>query len=184
MPSGRVTTQFVNTVTGLLVLLFLFVGCGRGGVEIDADGYVQGDRPAAPEVAGELLEGGPYDLAAHKGEVVVINFWGSWCGPCRAEIKELAAVYEATKADKVSFVGIATRDEREKALGFIAAEKPPYPSLFDTDGALALRFEVGPNSVPSTLVIDRDGRIAAAFRVPVYQDDLEPVVRRIASEGR
>jgi thiol-disulfide isomerase/thioredoxin len=167
-----------------ILVLVTVAGCSRGGVEIDKDGYVQGDRPFAPEVAGELLEGGPYDLAARKGEVVVINFWGSWCGPCRAEIKELAAVYEATKAENVSFVGIATRDEREKALGFIAAEKPPYPSLFDTDGALALRFEIGPNSVPATLVVDRVGRIAAAFRVPVYQDDLEPVVRRIASEGR
>jgi thiol-disulfide isomerase/thioredoxin len=167
-----------------LLAVLVLTGCERGGVEIDKDGYVQGDRPIAPAVAGELLEGGSYDLAARKGEVVVVNFWGSWCGPCRAEIKELAAVYEATKADKVSFLGIATRDEREKALGFIAAEKPPYPSLFDTDGALALRFEVGPNSVPSTLVIDRAGRIAAVFRVPVYQDDLEPVVRRIASEGR
>ena len=74
------------------------------------------DRPAAPTVTGELLDGtGRYDLADHKGDVVVINFWGSWCGPCVAEADALEQTYQATKDSGVAFVGINVHDTRDAA---------------------------------------------------------------------
>ncbi len=88
-------------------------------------------RPAAPPVSGELLTGGTYDLAGERGRVVVVNFWGSWCAPCRAEADDLEATYQATKDRDVRFLGINIQDGRDKAKAFEAAYKVSYPSLFD-----------------------------------------------------
>jgi len=169
----------------VLVALVLLAGCGGG----KADGADHGPlisvskRTAAPAVTGELLGGGSFDLAAHKGEVVVINFWASNCAPCRTEAPELAATYNATKSDGVAFLGISVRDERDKALAYLADVKTPYGSLFDPSGETALGFKVPPTTIPSTLVIDRAGRLASVFYGVVYQKQLEPVIRQLLAES-
>ncbi|GAA2510716.1 TlpA disulfide reductase family protein [Pilimelia columellifera] len=150
-----------------------------------ADGWLRcptGDRSAAPPVAGELLDRGRYDLAAASGQVVVLNFWGSWCAPCRAEAVDLEAAYQATKGLGVAFVGVNIRDERDKALAFEVG-RVTYPSLFDPRSAVAIAFDIPPNATPATVVIDRSGRVAAVKRGIVQRSTLEPVVREIAAEG-
>jgi peroxiredoxin len=163
-------------------------GCSSGTAGASGTGqtafFEVGKRPAAPAVQGDALDGsGSIDLAAHRGDVVVLNFWASWCGPCRAEAAELVAVADQTKADKVSFLGIDVRDDRDKAAAFAQAHGLSYPSVFDPSGRVALGFkDVPPNTTPATVVVDRQGRIAAVFRKALLREELAPVVQKVAAE--
>ena len=139
-------------------------------------------RPEVGAVTGELLDGGRYDVAQDRGQVVVVNFWGSWCNPCRAEADDLEQVYQATKAKKVSFIGVNSLDDRDAAKAFERGFGVTYPSVYDRDGSVALKFDVTQVSTPQTLVLDRQGRIAAAVRGATTLAVLQPVVERIAAE--
>lgn len=113
--------------------------------------------------------------------MVVVNFWGSWCPPCRAEADDLEATYQATKASGVKFLGINVQDNRDKALAFEEG-RVTYPSLFDPPSRLALAFDISPTTIPATVVLDRDGRVAVVIRSAVTQERLQPIVARIAAE--
>jgi thiol-disulfide isomerase/thioredoxin len=140
-------------------------------------------RKAAPAVSGELLEGGTFDLGTQKGHVVVVNFWASWCAPCRAEAADLEDVYKATKDAGVVFLGINIRDEKDKAIAFHDG-RASYPSLFDPAGKISLAFsDVPPSAIPSTLIIDRDGRIASITRRDIRKADLQPLVEQVVGEN-
>lgn len=181
---------------GLTVVALAVSGCavGRNAVDQGASGrsrYVGGDgalkvypsaaRPAAPRLRGELLDGSPFDSKVWAGDVIVVNFWGSWCPPCRAEAGDLQAVYERTKASGVQFLGVDVKDERSAAQAFQRTKKVTYPSLFDPAGRVTLTFrDTPPNAIPSTLVIDRSGRIVALFRGSLVAAALRPVVERAA----
>ena len=141
------------------------------------------DRKAAPAVSGDLLDGGSFDLASQKGHVVVVNFWASWCAPCRAEAADLEQVYQATKPSGVVFLGINIRDEKDKAVAFHQG-RASYPSLFDPAGKISLAFsDVPPSAIPSTLVIDRDGRIASITRRDIRASELQPLVEQVVAEN-
>jgi thiol-disulfide isomerase/thioredoxin len=140
-----------------------------------------GDRPPPPRLSGELLNGGRYDLAQDRGQVVVVNFWGSWCAPCRAEADDLERTYQATKSSGVRFVGVNVQDGRDKASAFEQG-RISYPSLFDPASRLALTFAIPPTVTPATIVLDREGRIAAVIRRAVRADEFRPLVERIAAE--
>jgi len=181
----------------LAALGLLLVGCaGGGGTDQDAGskGFVSGDgtitqyqqdhRPLAPAVTGDLVGGGEYSLRGYRGNVVVLNFWGSWCAPCRAEAAELVEVAEATYDAGVRFIGVNVRDSEDKAAAFDRTYRVPYPSLFDPAGRVALAFrETPPNAIPATIVIDRKGGVAAVLRKPVTAQELRPVVSKVAAES-
>lgn len=175
-------------MVGLLVLVL--AGCGDEGGKVSTGAgtvsrYTAGERPAAPDVAGELVQGGRFSLAEARGDVVVMNFWGSWCAPCRAEADDLQAVYAATRAAGVRFVGVNVSDTVPKAKAFDRAFGITYPSLSDPAGRVALRFrQTPPSAVPATIVIDRRGGVAAVFRTPLIEEDLRPIVDRLAAEPR
>src|SRR4029079_2348822 len=114
-------------------------------------------RTDAPELRGDLVDGGTFDLSDHAGKVVVINFWGSWCRPCWAEADDLEKVYRSTKANGAVFIGVDTRDARDEAAAFLREHDVTYPSIFDPPGKAALGFDVPPTAVPSTILIDRQG---------------------------
>jgi len=144
--------------------------------------FSRSDRPAAPAISGDLLGGGSYDLAGKQGKVVVINFWGSWCAPCRAEADDLEAVHK--DRPEVEFLGINIRDERDKAIAF-ASERSSYPSIFDPPGRLALKFEdVPPNTIPATIIVDKQGKIAIVIRKAILKDDLALMVAEVTGETR
>lgn len=180
-------------------MLLLVAGCvGHGAVDPAAGNaarYAAGDgtltvvaadhrRPAA-SVTGQLLTGGPFDLRSLRGQVVVLNFWASWCAPCREEAQSLQGVYDATRADGVRFVGVDFRDDRSTALAFLRTHGVTYPSLFDQPGrvALAFRNSLPPNATPTTLVLDRRGRVAARVLGAVTYTRLLGLVRSVLSEG-
>ena len=140
------------------------------------------DRPQISGVTGELLDGGTYDVGNDRGKVVVVNFWGSWCAPCRAEADDLEKTYQATKAKGVAFVGINSRDDRDAAKAFERG-RVTYPSIYDFDAEVALQFDVTQTSTPATLILDRQGRIAVAIRRATTAGELQPLVERVAAEG-
>jgi thiol-disulfide isomerase/thioredoxin len=144
--------------------------------------YEAGKRSAAPAITGDLLGGGTYDLAGTRGKVVVINFWGSWCSPCRVEADDLEAVHKALP--EVEFLGINIHDERDKAIAF-AQGRSTYPSIFDAAGRTALKFEqVPPNTIPATMILDREGRIAIVIRKAIQQEDLRSMVDEVLGESK
>ena len=166
----------------------VLAGCGAKGWEqtcvTSAAGVIEcapEQRPPAATMSGELLDGSSYDLAQDRGKVVVVNFWGSWCAPCRAEADDLERTYQATKAKGVSFVGVDSRDGRDAAKAFERG-RVTYPSVFDPSSEVALRFDVTQVSTPSTLILDRQGRIAVAIRRPTVVAELQPLVEKIAAE--
>jgi peroxiredoxin len=171
------------------VAVVALAGCSGGSWEekcsTNSDKVIEctpENRAPAPKVSGELLDGGRYDLTQDRGQVVVVNFWGSWCAPCRAEADDLEATYRATRDQGVRFLGVNVQDGRDKAKAFEKSLEVTYPSLFDSGNRVALNFKIPPNSTPATIVLDRDGRIAAVFRGPIVQSTLQPVVVRAAAE--
>jgi len=117
-------------------------------------------------------------------QVVVINVWGQWCGPCRTEAAQLQQVYDATHAGPVALLGIDVRDNRQAAQDFVTDRRLAYPSIYDPAMRTMIAFggKYPTTVIPSTLVLDRRHRVAAIFLREVLADDLLPVVRRIAAE--
>ena len=131
------------------------------------------DRAVAPSIDGELLDGSEFDPSELDGKVAVINFWGSWCAPCRVETPELQDVYADVRDDGVEFLGVDVKDERQLARAFLSDVGAEYPSLFDPRGEVALAFRGFPaNVVPSTILLDRHGRVAAVYTGAVTGEDL------------
>ena len=124
--------------------------------------YQPGHRPLAPAVSGTTVTGAHLSLTAYRGDTIVLNFWGSWCAPCRAEAPALGQLARLLQARGVRFVGIDIRDEPDSALAFMQQFNVDYPSISDPSDEIALDFRstVPPADIPTTLVIDRDGRIA------------------------
>ncbi|PGH43950.1 alkyl hydroperoxide reductase [Micromonospora sp. WMMA1996] len=183
MLTRRLAAALLAAVTAGTAL----VGCSSSTQEsrCSADGSVvtcaPDQRSKTPKVSGELLTGGSYDISQDRGQVVVVNFWGSWCAPCRAEADDLEATYQATRAAGVTFLGINVQDSKDKAIAFEEG-RVTYPSVFDPPSRQALNFDIPPNTTPATVVLDRDGRIAVVIRRAVTRDELRPIVEKIAAE--
>jgi thiol-disulfide isomerase/thioredoxin len=144
--------------------------------------YAQGKRPAAPSVTGTMLTGGRFRLSADRGSVVVMNFWGSWCTPCREEAPALAALAQRFSTAGVRFVGVDIRDDPASAEAFMRTFRISYPSLNDPNDMVALDFNgtVPPAGIPTTLVIDRTGRVAARIVGTVSYDGLAALITQVS----
>ncbi|MGC0365434.1 thiol-disulfide isomerase/thioredoxin [Rhodococcus sp. 27YEA15] len=145
------------------------------------------DRGTIGNLAGDDLmnEGEKVGVADFAGKVVVLNVWGQWCGPCRAEADDLEQVFEQTKDSGVQFLGINVRDDtRNKAQDFVIDNSVSYPSIYDPSMKSLIALGKGyPTSViPTTIVLDRQHRVAAVFLQELLAEDLLPVVQRIAGE--
>lgn len=145
-------------------------------------------RTEAPKLDGETVDGKTLDTTTLKGKVVVLNVWGSWCPPCRAEAKYFAKVSKDMEAagQDVAFVGLNTRDNsKQNATSFEETYGIAYPSLFDPDGKLMLRFPKGtlnPNAIPSTIVLDKEGKIAARTLAAVNEEQLRSMIDPLLAE--
>lgn len=180
----------------------VLAGCAQdssAGERVSGDvaeqGYVSGDgtttiiarddREPAPDLAGRTLDGDAFALADHRGDVVVMNVWASWCAPCRAEAPDLQAVADELADEGVQFVGLNTRDSAAPAEAFVDRFGITYPNVVDTDGSLQLLFHetLPPAAIPSTLVIDRDGRVAARAIGEVDRSRLLGLVEPVLAEA-
>ncbi|MGH8894248.1 MAG: TlpA family protein disulfide reductase [Actinomycetes bacterium] len=183
LASGTGRAGAVATVA--LVLALVLAGCsgqaggkaryvppssGDGGEAVASDDIATGltrwppaNRPRLPQLRGRTLDGTWLDVSDWRGRVVVVNTWGSWCGPCRKEAPDLRRASQETRAAGVRFVGIDTRDNNAAARAFTREFAISYPSLVDHDGRVMLAFgrTIPVSAVPTTVVVDDRGRIAA-----------------------
>ena len=141
-------------------------------------------RRVAPEVSGPALGGDQaVSSTAYPGKVVVLNIWGSWCGPCRKEAPDLQAASEQTK-DIAQFLGINTKDRSEApAEAFVRANKLTYPSIYDPDGKTLLAFagDLPPSAIPSTLILDTQGRLAVRVLGDISTITLVTMINDVAN---
>ena len=146
--------------------------------------YKAGQRPVAPQVSGTTLTGSQLRLSQYRGQVLVLNFWASWCAPCRAEAPAMAQLSQAYKPRGVQFVGVNVKDPgRVNAEAFDRNLGITYPSLYDPAGEVLLAFRdtVPPSGIPSTLVIDRTGHIAGRVIGQVSYSSLKQLLSQVTA---
>jgi thiol-disulfide isomerase/thioredoxin len=140
-------------------------------------------RAAGPALSGTTLDGAALDVSTLRGGVVVLNVWGSWCAPCKAEQPVLERVARASRSRGVRFVGIDIREpSRTPALRHVERFKVSYPSLYDPSAKLLTRFKVVPKATPSTYLLDPQGRIAAYVFGEVEETALNGLLARVLAE--
>ena len=171
----RAAVMVAAVLAGVLVVVVLvtgwtsFGGGGNSGVSY-VDGntsavlYAPGHRAVAPDFTASTLTGSRLSFSSYRGRVVLVNFWGSWCTPCRAEAPVLAAVAAKYRPAGVAFLGVDLRDSAASAQAFEHGFGITYPSVSDPGSVVTLDFsaKVPIAGTPTTLVIDRTGRIAGA----------------------
>ena len=180
-------------LAGVLLIVVLATGWAGGrnsgvttvGGNASAVVYPAGHRPLAPEFTGTTLTGSKLSFSSYRGKVVVLNFWGSWCVPCRAEAPTLAAVAARYKPSGVSFLGVDVRDTTASALAFTHGFHVSYPSVSDQSSAITLDFTatVPIAGTPTTLVVDRTGHIAGAVFGTVTYPDLTAILAKVTAKG-
>ncbi|ASU80307.1 TlpA family protein disulfide reductase [Actinopolyspora erythraea] len=147
--------------------------------------YSPGERGRVTGLEGEALADADRTLrlSDFREEVVVLNVWGSWCPPCRAEADDLQAVQDELGDEGVQVLGINVRDNRDAAQDFVHNLDVSYPSIFDPAGRSLLALDGFPRSTtPATLVLDREHRVAAIYLSEITEEGLLPKVRDVADE--
>ena len=172
----------------LPVMALLLSSCGGGGSSIAEESFVSGNgsvsfvsttnRIAAPALSGMTLTGKNYTF--NGGQVAVVNVWASWCAPCRAEAPTLAALSE--KYTDVAFIGILTRDNPATAEAFVRRFALPYPTLIDDSVLIGFRKSLPANAIPSTVVIDKNGNVAARISGEITFASLSEIIEKVSAE--
>jgi thiol-disulfide isomerase/thioredoxin len=165
-------------LTGALVVT-LTQGSGKAGL-----GYVlypAGHRALAPEFTATSLTGTPITFTSYRGKVVVVNFWGSWCDPCRREAATLAVVAEQYGPRGVSFLGVDVGDTSANALAFTRNVGITYPSVNDSGYTVEQDFSQAASipGTPTTMVIDRTGHIAGEIFGPATYSTLTTLLHDV-----
>ena len=188
----RAVGVVLAAVAGLVL-----AGCGTTTGSTDSSArYVAGDgstvilapdeREAPVTFAGTTLDGEPLDVTDLRGQVVVVNLWASWCAPCRAEAATLETTYTEVRDDGVEFVGVVSggKDSIDNARAFQRRFDLSYPSVFDGDNSVVLAFrgQLPPAAIPTTLVLDREGRVAARALGEVDRSRLLGIIEPVLAE--
>lgn len=171
----------------IIILVVAAVGlsaCGRDQPpEIGTTIIEISDRQPLPEVSGTTLDGAALSLSDLRGRVVVLNSWASWCEPCRTEVPAFVRLAEAVDPANVVVVGLDVSDAPDAAQAFVDDLDMPYPSIVDGAGSILRTIPgVPPAALPSTVIIDREGRIAVRIIGEVQSTTLPGLVAQVAAE--
>lgn len=177
----------MKKLTAILVLALTLSSCGNS-TQVASKSYVAGngtvtfiepkDRKMGPTFSGTTLDGENFELP--HGGIVVVNVWASWCAPCRAEAPTLAAL--ANKYKGVVFVGVLTRDSEVAARAFQNRFNLPYPTLVDDSVLLGFRDTLSANAIPSTILMDPKGRVAARISGEITVASLSELIEKLHAE--
>ena len=171
---------------GALAVTLLTQGKGKASGISAADGIVEyqaGQRPLAPDVTGTSLTGSTIKLSSYRGKTVVLNFWGSWCSPCRGEAPTLAALDEQYNSKGVAFLGDDVGDTPANALAFTQGAHISYPSFNDNGYLVVADFTdagVRVSETPTTVVIDKTGHVAGMVLGSVSYGQLTTLIKDAA----
>ncbi|MEO5875168.1 MAG: TlpA disulfide reductase family protein [Streptosporangiaceae bacterium] len=167
-----------------VVAVLLTAGCGgTDKPDSTTKHFPAGERRQPVTAAGLGLDQEPLALKDLQGKVVVVNFWASWCSPCRAEAPAMEQLYGENKAKGVEFVGVDVKDTDAAAKAFVRTYQLTYPNLADPQGKITLDFRsVSPGAVPTTLILDRKGRIAVQHSGSINYTALAPLIARVVAE--
>jgi len=175
-------------IAALSLTALLLSGCSGGGSSTAEESFVigsgvqtfinKGSRVKAPELSGMTLTGVNY--TREPGKVAVVNVWASWCSPCRAEAPTLVALSE--KYPDVQFIGILTRDNLVNAEAFVRAKNITYPTLIDDALLIGFKGSLPANAIPSTVILDKNGRVAARISGVVTVASLTQLIERVSAE--
>ena len=189
MTRGGLTVRIATAVVVATVLV-LVTGCsspdddlGQGGDSyVSGDGTVSefaiGDRGEPIEFTGETDTDETVTAEQYRGQVLVVNFWYAACPPCRVEAPWLEELSQQFADDGVQFLGVNVRDSAATAQAFATSFGITYPSVIDTDGAVAIAFTglASPTAVPTTVVLDRQGRPASRIVGLIDKNVLEALI--------
>lgn len=186
--SSRTTLMIIGAA-----VLLLTSACGGGAPTQNNGGPVQGaggitrlapgERGKSVDITGVDLDGNPLSVTPWRGEVVVVNIWGSWCPPCRVEQPILSRLATELKPKGVEFLGIAIRESPATSKAFTTARNVPYPSIGDGDSTILAFVDSLPAvAVPTTYVIDRQGRVATRLLDRATYSTLKSLIEEVASE--
>jgi len=189
----RLVVLAAAVLAGTALAVVLLTGWASGGNSgvTDVAGstsavlYSAGHRPLAPDFTATTLTGSRLSFSSYRGKVVVVNFWGSWCAPCRAEAPTLAVAAQQYQSAGVDFLGVDVRDTPASALAFTREFGITYPSVSDTGSQITLDFTsaVPIAGTPTTLVIDRTGRIAGAIFGTGTHQELADILAKVNDEA-
>jgi thiol-disulfide isomerase/thioredoxin len=141
------------------------------------------DRKPAGTFSGDLIDGGTVGSADLRGKVAVLNFWASWCAPCRIESPQLDIVYRRLKDNGVDFIGIDTKDAKSNARSFVHDFDISYPIVFDENGEIAIRLGNLPaRGLPFTVLLDKSGDVAAVYVGELTSKDLQVPLDALRAE--
>lgn len=157
-------------------LLYLAVGVGAVALialEV-ATADSGGGAKQAPALPKQVLQGPPVTLAKLQGKPVLIDFWASWCEPCREEAPEIARLRKSL-AGSAAIVGIDYTDQEENARAFIRKYGWTFPVLSDPDGIYGARY--GFSGLPTAIVLDRNGGVSATLRGPQSLTDFRQALQ-------
>lgn len=131
-----------------------------------SDAAIATEGREAPEIALMDADGKSWRLSAMRGSVVLVNFWASWCGPCKTEMPSLQKLYGTTKTEPgFKLVTVLFRDDPVRALEYLAKNKYDFPLLLDIDGSAAMAY--GLTGVPETFIVDKKGVLRNKFIGPI-----------------
>lgn len=137
---------------------------------------------AAPGFALTVKDGGEMALADLKGQVVMVNFWASWCGPCREEMPHLEALYQRYSSLGFTLLGVNVDKDSKDSLKFLADTPVSFPVLFDPTSKVSELYDVV--AMPSTVMIDRNGNLRYIHHgyKPGYENDYQTQIRALLRE--